>query len=216
MMIEVERKFLLTSHILEKVKQESLEKYPPKVVLLDVYYDTVTNALMSHDMWLRKRNNIWQLKSRVDGSAKHCETTQYLESENKDEILSIITPLLSEGRNTLGLSELVDCGTLLVIMELTSSRQSFHIGHLTVDVDQTDFGFDVGEIEVLVEKQSDIPAAVEDIELLARKLGVSTWTHEGKVDNYLARNNVPLLGQLRKVGVLKTPSDTLNSVLSTS
>ncbi|XP_063063372.1 thiamine-triphosphatase [Engraulis encrasicolus] len=85
---------------------------------------------------------------------------------------------------------------LTCFAKYTTERCSFSLaedgveGVVRVDLDQADFGYCVGEIEVLVADGGDIQAAQQRIERTADKLGLSSGQRvEGKMDVYLQRNN---------------------------
>lgn len=62
---------------------------------------------------------------------------------------------------------------LVCFAEFTTARCSFTLEEegVQVDLDQADFGYHVGEIEVLVSEGEDVQSALERIERTARKLG---------------------------------------------
>lgn len=63
---------------------------------------------------------------------------------------------------------------LVCFAEFTTVRRSFTLEEeegVQVDLDQADFGYHVGEIEVLVPEGGDVQSALEKIERTARKLG---------------------------------------------
>ncbi|KAK0144626.1 Thiamine-triphosphatase [Merluccius polli] len=61
---------------------------------------------------------------------------------------------------------------LLCFAEFTTVRCSFTLEEegVQIDLDQADFGYSVGEIEVLVQEGQDVGSAMEKIERAARKL----------------------------------------------
>lgn len=81
--------------------------------------------------------------------------------------------------------------------EFTTVRCSYALENdgddrrVRVDLDQADFGYCVGEIEVLVSEEDEMPFAVQTIEKMAQKIG--DWKVFQCVDkclyNILYRNN---------------------------
>ncbi|XP_029517016.1 thiamine-triphosphatase [Oncorhynchus nerka] len=83
---------------------------------------------------------------------------------------------------------------LVCFAEFTTQRCSFTFGGegdesgVRVDLDQADFGYCVGEIEVLVPQGEDIQSALRKIEKTAQRLGLSGDQRvQGKMDVYLQR-----------------------------
>ena len=60
---------------------------------------------------------------------------------------------------------------------------------ITVDIDSADFGFAVGEVEVVVEREEDVPRAKEKVSFLLQKLDVeNSGSHvapPGKLETYM-------------------------------
>ncbi|CAL8400352.1 unnamed protein product [Gadus morhua 'NCC'] len=74
--------------------------------------------------------------------------------------------------------------------EFTTARRSFTLQEegVQIDLDQADFGYTVGEIEVLVQEGEEVGSALEKIERAARRLGLTRNLRvEGKMDVYLQR-----------------------------
>ena len=59
-----------------------------------------------------------------------------------------------------------------VFATFSTTRQTYHLPHCTVDLDIADFGFEVGEIEVMVSDETRIVDALNIIDDMARKLGM--------------------------------------------
>lgn len=79
--------------------------------------------------------------------------------------------------------------------EFTTVRRSFTLEEdgVQVDLDQADFGYSVGEIEVLVPEGGDVQSAMEKICRTAQKLGelsVVEYSNPFKHTFYLNRNIV--------------------------
>ncbi|MBN3291241.1 THTPA triphosphatase, partial [Polypterus senegalus] len=84
--------------------------------------------------------------------------------------------------NEFGLVEFAVFSTVRRTFTLPDT-ESIHI-----DLDYADFGFLVGELEVLVKTEEQIPEALTTIKELAEKLGVSNSERvPGKMDAYLQR-----------------------------
>uniref|UniRef100_A0A3P9K6G4 Thiamine-triphosphatase n=1 Tax=Oryzias latipes TaxID=8090 RepID=A0A3P9K6G4_ORYLA len=185
MSVEVERKFLCsedTLKILEKIGvcigQREFQ---------DQYFDSPGFELTLRDIWLRKRKGCWELKCPISTgepseeqslAAKLC--TQYKEITNLPEIQQRVKKFIKGTRgdrdtetaslqeDELWLSQL----NLVCFAEFTTVRRSFTLEEgVQIDLDQADFGYHVGEIEVLIPEGGDVHSAQEKIRNAAQKLG---------------------------------------------
>ncbi len=186
--IEVERKFCLNEGSEEKLLALG-GKLVKESQFTDVYYDTDDYTLTLSDHWLRRRDHTWQLKcppppapvgaegdDTVEGNAPRNEqkSTQYMEHETEGAILKALTSVLGEDSSTTGcsnLQQLLQVAGLNEFAQYTTHRKTYALDGFTIDLDLTDFGFRVGEIEVLVVDESHISEALHQIDELAEKLG---------------------------------------------
>lgn len=156
----------------------------------DQYFDTPQFDLTLRDMWLRKRKGCWELKcpTTADGiketSKEQCKEaalcTRYKEITNLPEIqLSVREVVKDICEDTVTSSSQEDEETwyskmnLQCFAEFTTVRRSFTLEQegVQIDLDEADFGYHVGEIEVLVPEGGDVQPALEKIERTAQKLG---------------------------------------------
>lgn len=155
----------------------------------DQYFDTPKFDLTLRDMWLRKRKGCWELKcpTSVDGAAEMSGEqskaaalcTRYKEITNLPEIQLRVTEVIKdvcEDRETSSSQEdesWLSKMNLVCFAEFTTVRRSFTLEEegVQIDLDQADFGYHVGEIEVLVPEGGGVQSALEKIERTARKLG---------------------------------------------
>ncbi|XP_074549854.1 thiamine-triphosphatase [Halichoeres trimaculatus] len=203
MSVEVERKFLCnadTLKIIEEIGGACVRQHQ----FQDQYYDNPNFDLTLRDMWLRKRKGCWELKcpSTEEKSGGQSKTaalcTRYKEITNLSDIQRRVVEIIKDVCEDTGtnfsmeneswLSEL----NLVCFAEFTTVRRSFVLEEegVQIDLDQADFGYHVGEIEVLVPEDGDVQSALEKIERTARKLGLSGDQRvEGKMSVYLKRYN---------------------------
>jgi len=179
-------------------------------------------VLSMQDCWLRLREafvdertrGIWELKvgRKVSGES----TTVYEEIAGPNAVATAIEILRREsGLETLSraeivendgldsaLSFLIECGLVpFAKFETTRSRwsalqdkeNSLLHGGLTVDLDATDFGYMVGEVEAIVSHENDVTAAKEKIGRLVENI-------VGKIDN-----GEPALGKLEMYLIERSP-----------
>ncbi|XP_066483243.1 thiamine-triphosphatase [Tiliqua scincoides] len=65
-------------------------------------------------------------------------------------------------------------------------RRKYHLGDLSVDLDEADFGYAVGELEAVVGQEEDVPEALKRIQKLGCQLGFDEKARiPGKMSAYL-------------------------------
>ena len=153
---------------------------------LDQYFDNPKFDLTLRDMWLRKRKGCWELKcpaEETSGEQSRAAAlcTRYKEITTLPEIQLRVTeviPDVCEDRDSETASSYQDESwlsrrNLACFAEFTTVRQSFNLeeGGVRIDLDKADFGYHVGELEVIVPEGGDVQAALEKIERTAQKLG---------------------------------------------
>lgn len=196
-LIEVERKFVPGPET-EELLQELGGTLEHQVTFRDSYYDTPELSLMRADHWLRRRENSgWELK--CPGTAGVSEPhAEYRELTAEPAIVAQLYQVLgaealgAEGVTAvlgpLGLQEVASFVTDRSAWKLVLSRADKEEPLLTVDLDTTDFGYAVGEIEAVVHKEAEVPVALEKINKLSSMLGVlAQETPPAKLIVYLQR-----------------------------
>lgn len=176
-LIEVERKFTVKPNCQEMLQRHGFTQVS-KEFMVDEYYDTPTYDLMSKDLWLRFRNETWELKfpskSASTSQAKGGATT-YQETSDETEVLQVLKANI--GFVDACLDEAVQSKALTSFAKLETHRSTFHRPDgVAVVLDLTDWGFRVGEVEVLVQRQDQVPQACQKISNLAKTLGKQSLT----------------------------------------
>lgn len=179
-LIEVERKFVPGPET-EARLQELGGTLEHRVTFRDSYYDTPELNLMRTDYWLRQRENSgWELKcpGAAGVSGPH---TEYMELTAEPAIVARLSKVLgaevlgAEGvaavLGPLALQEVASFVTNRSAWKLVLSPADQEDSPLRVDLDTADFGYAVGEIEALVHKEAEVPAALEKINQLGSMLG---------------------------------------------
>lgn len=157
----------------------------------DQYFDNPSFDLTLRDTWLRKRKGCWELKCPITANVTEEPSgvqsegaalcSRYREITNLPEIQrrvkDVLKDICGDGETDAGrsqgdeswLSEM----NLVCFADFTTVRQSFTLEEkgVQIDLDQADFGYHVGEIEVLVPEAGDVQSALEKIERTAGKLG---------------------------------------------
>ncbi|XP_038581268.1 thiamine-triphosphatase isoform X2 [Micropterus salmoides] len=207
MSVEVERKFFCSADILKTL--EEIGVCVGQLQFRDQYFDTPKFDLTLRDVWLRKRKGCWELKcpatvnvtegtggERSKAQAALC--TRYKEITNLPEIQLRVKEVIKDicaDRETNSSQEdesWLSKMNLVCFAEFTTVRRSFTLEEegVQIDLDQADFGYHVGEIEVLVPEGGDVQSALEKIERTARKLGLTGDQRvEGKMTVYLKMNH---------------------------
>jgi predicted adenylyl cyclase CyaB len=193
-MIEVEKKFILSDDDIGRLTNGA--EFLGEKKMKDVYYDTKDFLLTCADKWLRLRGARWELKLplRTDGGWHD----QYRELETEEEI-----------SNELGLDtkkqleeELARAG-YEPFASIITTRKKYKKGDFTIDLDEVDFGYKIGEIELMVNDESDMPGAIEKITNFAKKAGLTMAPVRGKLIEYLRRNSPKHYQALIDAGVIK-------------
>ncbi|CAL9697822.1 unnamed protein product [Knipowitschia caucasica] len=136
-------------------------------------------------------------KSSLDIEAKKKKTDDDVQSQNQ-----VVT---ADGRSTHQDETWLNDMDLKCFAEFTTVRRSFSLKEdgVQVDLDQADFGYNVGEIEVLVKEDRDVQSALEKIENAAQKLGLTgNQKTPGKMHVFLRRYLPSHYDALRKAHIL--------------
>lgn len=159
----------------------------------DKYFDSPKFALTLRDMWLRQRQGCWELKCPTANTAQTNVAlelcTRYREITDLSEIQTRVKEVVQgceEGERSPSPQDEESWQKkcrLLCFAEFATTRQSFVLEEegVRVDLDQADFGYSVGEIEVLVPEGGDVNSALEKIERTAQKLGE---LHEARIASF--------------------------------
>lgn len=171
--VEVERKFNVTADTKIKLVEIGAELHKEKV-FLDKYYDNPDYSLTLKDCWLRQRNESWELKV-VNGQFTKL-ASQYQEITETNEIADFLVNHFHRlDLKGLAVDLVIKKLDLQPFVEYTTTRQTYFLPECIIDLDLTDFGYQVGEIEVMATDKSQIPRALETITSVAGKLGFETF-----------------------------------------
>ncbi|CAN7991511.1 unnamed protein product, partial [Ixodes hexagonus] len=182
---EIERKFQASGDIEEQLARVGAT-LASRTQFTDRYYDTQDHTLALSDHWLRIRaaaDDHWELKYRKHDDTRSFDptVTGYSEESGEANILAVLKDLLPEGSHigqTTTLKDLVGRGVLREFACIQTWRSSYKTpGRPVIDLDQTDWGYRVGEIEVLLREPEneaqgarDVEKATEEITHLAAQL----------------------------------------------
>lgn len=189
--LEIERKFLYNIDMEKKLLELGITK-KETVEMEDEYFDNELNYfLLENDCWLRSRkmedNVQWELKYPIkSGSINKSQEknfSNYYELNVQSEIIDFIRKLAKNNSNLnnnqaiciLNMKELVKIFDLKPFSKIKSARKSYVYQEFKIDLDETDFGYKVGEIEIMLKSNSndqEIQNSMEKIDNLAIKLGI--------------------------------------------
>lgn len=220
-MLEVEQKFCTSNldSVLKNLRKLNFEPAKNEIKFMDWYFDHEELLLCTQDCWLRYRhmssdpeNGSWQLKKGRKGLQS--KITVYEELEG-DEAIDIVKAMLSENSFCQG-TEKDSCDSetmdgyeipsipnnianydLRPFARIETKRSTWkkisssYSEKIVVDLDGTDFGYTVGEVETVVHKDEDIEEAQEVVKTF---IGDITGNEKdsaqalGKLETYLIAN----------------------------
>lgn len=182
-MIEVEKKYPLDTGDRERITKGRM---PFKTVtLVDTYYDDDDFSISTKDRWLRKRNGTFELKVPLhSASAMERDADQFDEIEDEDGIRKFFN-IARYG----SLDEDIANAGYRPFGTIVTTREKYRINDLTLDVDSIDYGYELCEIESMVERPEDMDRAIEKIRSCAHMLGLVERPLKGKVFEFINRTN---------------------------
>lgn len=201
-MIEVEKQFILTptekSRLLEGAIFISHQENK------DTYYDTAEFALTTKDIWLRERNGRFELKIAAHKPGTHGQGLPLSYTEIEDEE-GIYTHLQIAKKKTL--QEDLESHGYHPYADWIVTRAMYKHGEFTIEMDSTNFGYDMAEIELMVESQAQIPSAIHKIMAFAQEKELANRPVRGKNSEYLYRHDKNHFEALVKAGVIPSEQE---------
>lgn len=200
-MIEVEKKFLLSPA--DEARLIRGAKLVGERVIEDSYYDNETYDITLADMWLRKRGGEFELKVPLRVSDDRT-VNQYRELTDRMQICQTLG-LPADGSDVGSVLEKMD---YKIFMSPRTIRRTYRKDGFTIDLDTvtyggSDFRYSLAEIEMMVEDEADMPAAIASIIDFAKRQGLVTDQFIlGKVAAYLKSERPDHYQALVAVGLL--------------
>lgn len=196
-MIEVEKKFILKPKDTARLIKGS--DFLNEKTFTDIYYDSADFALTTKDMWLRQRDGRFELKFPLNESDSVRVLDQYEEYETEEEISRILNFSYPGDFN-----KNLQIHKYQPFVTLVTTRKKYKKGEFIIDLDIIDFGYSIGEIELMVNDKSQIQAASDKIIVFAKENDLELTAVRGKVVEYLRRNNPEHHQALVSAGVVYT------------
>jgi adenylate cyclase class IV len=201
--IEIEKKFLLTPDQ-EAALLTDAEELGQKVVE-DIYFDTKTYDLTTHNQWLRKRDGAFELKTSLKTNTNSQSGAVYFrELTIPEEIADELG--LSGGA---ALERELERGNIQPFMTVITNRTSYQKQGFHIDIDTATYGdssftYAVAEIELLIDNEADANTAEQHIITFAKKFNLTTdKIILGKVAAYLKTEDPTHYKVLERTGIFK-------------
>ncbi len=173
-MIEVEKKFIPTEENLKILLTDA--EFLGEVTNHDIYYDYPDFRFLKGNIAFRKRSGNFELKIKQSGGV-------HIEFEDIKEIESYF--------NVTDLEKFID-ENLKIAMDFKVYRKKYKKEDFNLDIDETDFGYQVGEIELMVEKEEDVKTAEEKIQEFASRNNLDLGKGLSKKRAYCKKFNIEL------------------------
>lgn len=149
----------------------------------DKYYDNKEYDLTTKSIWLRDRNGSFELKYPIE-TFEPGLSNRYKEYESDEEIKEVLS--LS---NTLSIEDAISEAGYFPFSDYVTVRKSYKNNEFRIDVDETNFGYSLCEVECMVENEGDILKAEENIKKFISDRGIDpTRLAVGKLVMYLKKN----------------------------
>ncbi|GHU13086.1 hypothetical protein FACS189449_07950 [Alphaproteobacteria bacterium] len=153
-MIEVEKKLNPSLETIERINNDAV--FVTSKTMNDILYDYEDLSLSKNDIWLRKRNGKFDLKVSRDKDLKNRFLDIYDEIEDEEKICKALHIKSIADENFIEISNLI------------TKREKYKLGEFNIDFDfvtsaRDDFVYHLMEIELMVEDESEAPAALEKI-----------------------------------------------------
>lgn len=87
---------------------------------------------------------------------------------------------------------------------IRSVRTTFALDGCKIDVDETDFGYRIGEIEIVVKDETELDAARRRLKGLSERLGLQSGGVRGKIVEHMRRFAPEHFRELIDCGVISS------------
>lgn len=196
--IEIERKFLLTPTV--KKKLLSFSSPTETICFRDLYYD---EQLALNNIWLRKRNNAWEVKVPVQFNSGDVNSkfgaTVYREITGMSQVREAVCHHYANLDIDI---EKLECYAMLdttrTQLSITWNTKTVHIildECSSPNID--DFSCSIGELELMVHDESEVDDATQVLNDLVEHLQLGqVEDYEGKLIKYIKKYRPELFKKL--------------------
>lgn len=189
-MIEIEKKFIPEEGDIERITKDA--EFIGEIINDDAYYDK-NFSMTKKDIYIRKRNGKFQMKIGIGRRGLEGVISTYEEIDDEDAIRKKLRIPKKGGLD----ADLEESG-YKPFGSWKTARREYKKGEFTIDVDSVDYGYEVIEIELLVESIADIDKATNKILDFAKESGLTKSAKTGKVSQFLLRYHPEQYGEIRK------------------
>jgi len=183
------------------------------------YYDTSFYDLSTKDIWLRQRELSWECKVPTKLAREFPETSmatsptglqaeivdQYVELENEAGIIDFLVnksiASYPSHFTEKKMHQFISHNNMFEFAKIESHRRKFLLREFTIDLDMTDFGYGIGEVELMVSSQDEVELAKKKIQQFCSEMGFTVGVR-GKVLEYLYRNSPQHFNALLQSGLV--------------
>lgn len=195
-MIEVEKKFILKPGDEERLIDGAM--FVKEIEMRDDYYDDAQRSLTLKDTWLRNRNGAWELKVPLNMSGSDTRVAdQYRELTTEQEIAEYLRLNTNKA-----LTDVLHESEYTILAPIITKRRKYKKDPFVIDIDVMNFGYEIAEIELLVEREEQMNEAIEKILTFAQSINLQTAPVRGKVVEYIRREIPEHFVALQKAGVI--------------
>lgn len=193
-MIEVEKKFLIDENNIQKLVEGA--EFVNEKKFIDTYWDMADYSLTITDFWLRSRDGRFELKVPMLGGGKRL-VDQYEELDSDNQIankLSLPTGNLEKELRGANYSPFAT---------ITTIRNKYKKDGFIIDIDELDFGYNIVEVELMVNEKGEIDNAINKILSFAKANNLEVSQVRSKIVEYIKRNNPQHYKALLNAGIVK-------------
>jgi len=198
-MIEVEKKFSLTKEQEKNLTKDT--KFFLKKEMIDVYYDNERYYLTKNDLWLRQRNNDFELKVSKNKNINR-KADQYDEITEEDKIRDYL-----KIKKENDFSQDLKKSGYSIFAVLKTVRTKYKKDSFIIDIDEItsdQYSYSLAEIELMVEENSDIDDAIKKIIDFAKSKGLQIGIYtRGKVVEYIKQKRPEHFNALLEANIVK-------------
>lgn len=168
--IEIEKKVKLDPNHIEQI--EKTGTFVKEVEFRDTYFDKADFYLTTQNIWLRQREDKFELKVGVKGTDGSID--RYEEITNEQEIVSYLD--LASNFSGNALDTFYNAG-IVPFSSLVTQRRSYILDEVSIDIDIANFGdlmYRVAEFELLVSSLDQVKEAEKKIQNILQQLNIDS------------------------------------------
>ncbi|MBN2478669.1 MAG: CYTH domain-containing protein [Parachlamydiales bacterium] len=197
-MIEIEKKVSLSDSQIERIKKEAIFLKETKIV--DTYYDTKDFLYTLKNIWIRKRDSQFELKVGLKNEKYIID--RYREIVDKKKINEFLNFPIE-----IDIEENFKNNQISPFFSFVTYRTKYKLEDIFIDLDiaiKDDLKCIVGEFEIIVQDEKEIPIAENKLNDLTKKFDIDPNKRAlSKLSYFLKMNNKNHFNNLVKANVIK-------------